>query len=306
MRTGQVIKTYNGFYYVLDSEKSLTDVTSDDELLSCRVRGRIKRNKGAVVTGDMVEYELLGDGTGVIEGCLPRRTLLFRPSVANVEQVVLTFAARQPDISPLLLNKFLVMAEWSGIPEIVICINKCDLLEDIPREDFLAEYERAGYKVLRVSAREQAGIEELRELMQGKVTAFAGPSGVGKSSLLNEIDSSLELATGVISDKIKRGKHTTRAAKLMPVASGGIVVDTPGFSAAELEEIISADELAGYFPDFGEYVGECYFNTCTHTHEPNCGVKAALEAGKIEEERYKSYVEMYESLKSSEKTKRRF
>ena len=155
MRTGQVIKTYNGFYYVLDSEGSSYD---DEDLLSCRVRGRVKRYKSdTIVTGDMIEYEVLDDGTGVIEKCLPRKTLLFRPAVANVDQVILTFAARQPDIHPLLLNKFLVLAEWCHIPEIVICVNKCDLLqeEDESREDFLGIYEKAGYKVFRVSAIEE-------------------------------------------------------------------------------------------------------------------------------------------------------
>lgn len=304
-RQGQVIKTYNGFYYVLDSEKNSYN---DEDLLSCRVRGRIKRNKGAVVTGDMVEYELLEDGTGVIEACLPRKTMLLRPAVANVDQVIITFAARQPDLHPLLLNRFLVLAEWCHIPEIVICVNKCDLLdeENISRADFLKIYEEAGYKVLRISTVEndEAGINSIKELLKDKVTAFAGPSGVGKSSLLNCIDNNLQLTTGVISDKIKRGKHTTRAARLMPVASGGIVVDTPGFSAAELEEIISPEELAGCFPEFLEFVGECYYNTCTHTHEPDCGIKNAVENGKIKEERYQAYRDIYEVLKSN--TKRRY
>lgn len=306
MRTGQVIKTYNGFYYVLDSEKSGDDAYGDDQLLSCRVRGKVKRHKGAVVTGDMVEYELLGDGTGVIVSCLSRRTMLLRPAVANVDQVILTFAACQPDINSLLLNKFLVLAEWSGIPEIVICINKCDLLEDEPREEFLADYERAGYRVLRVSAKEQTGIDELRHVLQGKVTVFAGPSGVGKSSLLNEIDARLKLATGVISDKIKRGKHTTRSARLMPVMSGGVVVDTPGFSAAEIEDIMEEGDLAACFPEFRPYVSSCYFNTCTHTHEPNCGVKQAQEQGDISEERYKAYLVMYGTLKEHNNIKRRY
>lgn len=305
-RIGQVIKTYNGFYYVLDSEKSGRNAYDDDELVSCRVRGRVKRHKGAVVTGDKVEYEMLGDGTGVINSCLPRNTLLLRPAVANVDQVILTFAARQPDLHPLLLNKFLVLAEWSAIPEIVICVNKCDLLEDELREEFLADYERAGYRVLRVSAKEQVGIDGLRDVLKDKVTVFAGPSGVGKSSLLNEIDVSLNLATGVISDKIKRGKHTTRSARFMPVVSGGVVVDTPGFSAAEIEEIMEEGDLAACFPEFRPYVSSCYFNTCTHTHEPGCGVKQAQEDGHISEERYKAYLGIYGALKDFNNTKRRY
>ena len=290
MPTAQVIKMYNGFYYL--------QVEGQEELLSCRLRGRIKRNKGAVVTGDYVEYQMLEDGTGVIESCLPRRTLLKRPAVANIDQVLITFAARQPDLNQLLLNRFLVLAEWSGIPEIVICINKCDLLEE--KADFLQDYVQAGYKLLMVSAQEGQGIQELKNLLAGRVTVFAGPSGVGKSSLLNAVDSNLELATGKISDKIKRGKHTTRAACLLPLPEGGTVVDTPGFSAAELENIDKA-QLAHYFPEFRPYIEKCYYNTCTHSHEPDCAVKEAVEAGAICQARYEAYLNILQTINERKK-----
>lgn len=290
MPTAQVIKMYNGFYYL--------QVEGQEELLSCRLRGRIKRNKGAVVTGDYVEYQMLEDGTGVIESCLPRRTLLKRPAVANIDQVLITFAARQPDLNQLLLNRFLVLAEWSGIPEIVICINKCDLLEE--KADFLQDYVQAGYKLLMVSAQEGKGIQELKNLLAGRVTVFAGPSGVGKSSLLNAVDSNLELATGKISDKIKRGKHTTRAACLLPLPEGGTVVDTPGFSAAELENIDKA-QLAHYFPEFRPYIEKCYYNTCTHSHEPNCAVKEAVAAGAICQARYEAYLNILQTINERKK-----
>ena len=290
MPTAQVIKMYNGFYYL--------QVAGQEELLSCRLRGRIKRNKGAVVTGDYVEYQMLEDGTGVIERCLPRRTLLKRPAVANIDQVLITFAARQPDLNQLLLNRFLVLAEWSGIPEIVICINKCDLLEE--KADFLQDYVQAGYKLLMVSAREGQGIQELKNLLIGRVTVFAGPSGVGKSSLLNAVDSNLELATGKISDKIKRGKHTTRAACLLPLPEGGTVVDTPGFSAAELENIDKA-QLAHYFPEFRPYIEKCYYNTCTHSHEPDCAVKEAVAAGAICQARYEAYLNILQTINERKK-----
>lgn len=290
MPTAQVIKMYNGFYYL--------QVAGQEELLSCRLRGRIKRNKGAVVTGDYVEYQMLDDGTGVIESCLPRRTLLKRPAVANIDQVLITFAARQPDLNQLLLNRFLVLAEWSGIPEIVICINKCDLLEG--KADFLQDYVQAGYKLLMVSAQEGQGIQELKNLLTGRVTVFAGPSGVGKSSLLNAVDSNLELATGKISDKIKRGKHTTRAACLLPLPEGGTVVDTPGFSAAELENIDKA-QLAHYFPEFRPYIEKCYYNTCTHSHEPDCAVKEAVEAGAICQARYEAYLNILQTINERKK-----
>ncbi len=290
MPTAQVIKMYNGFYYL--------QVAGQEELLSCRLRGRIKRNKGAVVTGDYVEYQMLEDGTGVIESCLPRRTLLKRPAVANIDQVLITFAARQPDLNQLLLNRFLVLAEWSGIPEIVICINKCDLLEE--KADFLQDYVQAGYKLLMVSAQEGQGIQELKNLLAGRVTVFAGPSGVGKSSLLNAVDSNLELATGKISDKIKRGKHTTRAACLLPLPEGGTVVDTPGFSAAELENIDKA-QLAHYFPEFRPYIEKCYYNTCTHSHEPDCAVKEAVAAGAICHARYEAYLNILQTINERKK-----
>ena len=290
MPTAQVIKMYNGFYYL--------QVAGQEELLSCRLRGRIKRNKGAVVTGDYVEYQMLEDGTVVIERCLPRRTLLKRPAVANIDQVLITFAARQPDLNQLLLNRFLVLAEWSGIPEIVICINKCDLLEE--KADFLQDYVQAGYKLLMVSAQEGQGIQELKNLLTGRVTVFAGPSGVGKSSLLNAVDSNLELATGKISDKIKRGKHTTRAACLLPLPEGGTVVDTPGFSAAELENIDKA-QLAHYFPEFRPYIEKCYYNTCTHSHEPDCAVKEAVAAGAICQARYEAYLNILQTINERKK-----
>ena len=290
MPTAQVIKMYNGFYYL--------QVAGQEELLSCRLRGRIKRNKGAVVTGDYVEYQMLEDGTGVIESCLPRRTLLKRPAVAKIDPVLITFAARQPDLNQLLLNRFLVLAEWSGIPEIVICIPKCELLEE--KADFLQDYVQAGYKLLMVSAQEGQGIQELKNLLTGRVTVFAGPSGVGKSSLLNAVDSNLELATGKISDKIKRGKHTTRAACLLPLPEGGTVVDTPGFSAAELENIDKA-QLAHYFPEFRPYIEKCYYNTCTHSHEPDCAVKEAVEAGAICQARYEAYLNILQTINERKK-----
>lgn len=290
MLTAQVIKMYNGFYYL--------KVAGEEELLSCRLRGRIKRNKGAVVTGDYVEYQLLDDGTGVIESCLPRRTLLKRPAVANIDQVLITFAARQPDLNELLLNRFLVLAEWSKIPEIVICINKCDLLEE--GAEFLQDYVKAGYRLLMVSAHEGQGIDELRQLLANRVTVFAGPSGVGKSSLLNAVDSKLSLATGKISDKIKRGKHTTRAACLLPLPEGGTVVDTPGFSAAELESI-DKSQLAFYFPEFRPYIEKCYYNTCTHSHEPDCAVKEAVEAGAISKARYDAYLNILQTINERKK-----
>lgn len=289
MQKGQVIKTYNSFYYV----------AAEDGLITCKLRGRFKKAHCTVVTGDFVAFELLADGSGIIEERLERQSLLKRPAVANIHQVILTFAAVEPDIHPLLLNRFLVLAEWSGIPEIIICVNKMDLLPEEKAENILSLYEKIGYTVLRVSAKEESGIDLLRAKLADKVTVFAGPSGVGKSSLLNAIAPGLSLATGKISDKIKRGKHTTRIAQLLPFA-GGYVVDTPGFSATELE-CIEKNDLAGYFPEFVPFLGSCRYNTCTHSHEPQCAVKDALAAGQIAQERYDAYLNILQEIADRKK-----
>ena len=292
MQTGQVIKTQNSFYYV--------QAGSEESLVACKLRGRFKKERCQVVTGDRVEFEVLPDGTGIIEKRLERETLLRRPAVANIDQVVLTFAAAQPDLHPLLLNRFLVLAEWSGIRNIRICVNKIDLLPGDEGGRFLALYESIGYEVLRVSARENIGLDALRALLPGHVTVFAGPSGVGKSTLLNVVDSRLELATGRISDKIKRGRHTTRLAQLLPLQAGGWVVDTPGFSSTELEQI-EKTALAGYFPEFRPFMNGCRYNTCTHSHEPQCAVKAALADGTISEERYEAYLNILQEIMERKK-----
>ena len=294
LEEGRVIKAYNSFFYV----------QTNTELVSCKLRGKFKKTRKSqgVVPGDKVLIGRLPDGTGVVEEQLPRESLLRRPAVANVTQVILTFAAAQPDLHPLLLNRFLVLAEWSGLHNIIICVNKADLYEG-DMAAFLSLYEHAGYKVLRVSAREKQGMEELRQVLAGETTVFAGPSGVGKSSLLNVIDESLELATGHVSDKIKRGRHTTRVAELLPY-EGGFIVDTPGFSAMELGEI-PLEDLAHYFPEFRPYLGKCRFAPCSHTHEPDCGIKDALAAGEISQERYDAYLTIYKEIQEAQQLKRK-
>ena len=285
METGRVLKFYNSFFYV----------QTDTELLTCRLRGKLKRDRrgvSAVCPGDMVEITKLADGTGVLERPLARRNLLRRPAVANIDQVILTFAAAEPDLHPLLLNRFLVLAEWSGVPSVVICVNKMDLAAE---QDVLSCYENY-YPVLRVSAERGEGMELLRERLAGKVTVFAGPSGVGKSSVLNALHAGLSLATGAVSEKIRRGRHTTRVAELLPFA-GGFLVDTPGFSSMELADIDPA-ELSACFPDFQPYLGHCRFSPCTHSHEPDCAVKAALEAGEILRERYDAYCAILDEIKT--------
>ena len=289
MQEGRVIKAYNSFYYVQAGEAMVT----------CRLRGNLKKKQCNITAGDFVAFEILPDQSGVIEKRLPRTNVLQRPVVANIDQVVLTFAAVQPDLHPLLLNRFLVLSEWSGIPDIVICINKIELLPEEQQHDFLTAYEAVGYSVLRVSARENRGIDDLRQRLDNKVTVFAGPSGVGKSTLLNAIDEKLMLTTGKISDKIKRGRHTTRIAQLLPFA-GGFIADTPGFSSIALENI-EKEALAGFFPEFRPFLGECRYNTCTHSHEPQCAVKQAVEEGTISTERYEAYLAILKEIKERKK-----
>lgn len=291
MLQGRVIKAYNSFFYV----------QTDMGLVTCKLRGKFKkfRQELGVVPGDWVSLDALPDGTGVIEEVQPRIQLLKRPAVANLTQVVLTFAAAQPDLHPLLLNRFLVLAEWSGMEKILICVNKMDLFVG-NEENFLQDYRAIGYEVLPVSAREGKGLEALRQRLRGETTVFAGPSGVGKSSLLNAIDSRLALQTGVISEKIKRGRHTTRVAELLPYGGGGYIVDTPGFSAVDLMGM-EPEELPACFPEFAPYLGKCRFSPCSHSHEPGCAVKEAAEAGAVARERYEAYLAIRTEIQEAQK-----
>jgi len=291
MLQGRVIKAYNSFFYV----------QTDMGLVTCKLRGKFKkfRQELGVVPGDWVSLDALPDGTGVIEEVQSRIQLLKRPAVANLTQVVLTFAAAQPDLHPLLLNRFLVLAEWSGMEKILICVNKMDLFVG-NEENFLQDYRAIGYEVLPVSAREGKGLEALRQRLRGETTVFAGPSGVGKSSLLNAIDSRLALQTGVISEKIKRGRHTTRVAELLPYGGGGYIVDTPGFSAVDFMGM-EPEELPACFPEFAPYLGKCRFSPCSHSHEPGCAVKEAAEAGAVARERYEAYLAIRTEIQEAQK-----
>ena len=277
---GRVIKFYNSFFFV----------QAEDELIPCKLRGLLKRDKkigSAVCVGDFVEISRLKDKSGVIENVQSRRNLLIRPAIANVDRVILTFAADAPKLHPLLLNRFIALAEKSALDEIIICVNKIDLTA---AENFLSQYEPL-YKVLRVSTVTGAGIDDLRKILSSGVTVFAGPSGVGKSSLLNALDERLNLKVGTVSEKILRGKHTTRVAELIDIG-GGFLVDTPGFSAVDLIDAgIDKNNLRECFKEFGKFAGACKFvNVCSHSHEPDCAVKAAVERGEILRERYEAYL----------------
>lgn len=289
MLNGIVIKTYNSFYYVQTAEV----------VTMCTLRGRFKKERFSLVVGDEVEYEMTGAGKGIIEEILPRRSMLRRPMIANIDQVILTFAAVSPNINTILVDRFLVSAEMSAL-EIILCINKIDLADADELEKLIAHYRGIGYKVVTVSAKNGTGIKELRTMLHDKISVFAGPSGAGKSTILNNIEVGLTLVTGELSEKIGRGKHTTRFAQLLPLSGGGFVVDTPGFSFTEFTDV-TVHDLMHAFPEISELVSECKFNTCNHSREPKCAVKKAVEDGRIHELRYQSYLAILDEINANKK-----
>jgi ribosome biogenesis GTPase len=289
MLRGIVLKTYNSYYYVQTGEK----------IVMCTLRGRLKKERFSLYVGDEVEYITISGDKGVIEAILPRRTLLRRPSVANVNQVVLTFAAVNPDINPVLVDRFIVLAELSGLTSL-ICINKIDLADQRELDPMIEMYRRIGYEVIPLSAKIGTGIIQLRERLYDKITVFAGPSGAGKSTILNAIEPGLSLVTGEVSEKIGRGKHTTRYAQLLALTGGGFVVDTPGFSFTEFEDV-EETELASCFKEFSGFARECRFTSCLHAREPQCAVKQAVMENKIFKQRYQSYIDLLNELRASKK-----
>lgn len=289
MLNGIVVKAYNSYYYI----------QSGNKIVICNLRGRFKKERFSLTVGDEVTYTLTGSDKGVIEAILPRRNMLKRPMVANIDQVVLTFAAVNPDINPTLVDRFLVVAEFSEL-EIIICINKIDLADADSVAKLTERYQQIGYKVLTVAAKTGEGIENLRSLLYDKITVFAGPSGAGKSTILNAVQPGLELTTGEVSHKIGRGKHTTRFAELLPLAGGGFVVDTPGFSFTEFNDIEEA-HLMDYFPEIAQMAPKCKFNTCLHYKEPQCAVKQATADGRIHADRYQSYLEILTEIRENKK-----
>jgi ribosome biogenesis GTPase len=289
VQKGIVVKAYNSYYYIQSGSKIVT----------CNLRGRFKKGRFSLIVGDEVTYTSTGPEKGIIEEILPRRSLLRRPMVANINQVVLTFAAVNPDINPALVDRFLVIAEFSEL-EIIICINKIDLADTAVVDNIAERYEQIGYKVLRVAAKTGTGIEQLRAQLHDKITVFAGPSGAGKSTILNAVQPGLALTTGEVSQKIGRGKHTTRFAELLPFEGGGFVVDTPGFSFTEFSDMEEA-HLMDYFPEISPIAPKCKFNTCIHYKEPQCAVKQAVADGLIHRERYQSYLEILNEIRESKK-----
>ncbi|VFU19096.1 GTPase involved in ribosome biogenesis [anaerobic digester metagenome] len=280
---GIVLRGYSGHYYVHDGR----------EEWECSLRGRFRREKQQTFVGDRVLLRPGHGYKGVIERMLPRSSLLVRPPVANVDQAIIVFAVREPDPNPWLLDRFLVLVSTSGVKPL-ICFNKVDLTKD-GQVELVSRY-REIYPLVVISAKTGEGLELLRQALGGKVSVFAGPSGVGKSTILNALHPGLALKTAELSAKLKRGRHTTRHVELIALPRGGFVADTPGFSSLDLPGI-RPEELSGHFPEMDVYFGKCRFNQCLHHQEPDCAVKGAVESGLINKERYFQYLEFLKELK---------
>ena len=286
MREGLIIKGSGGFYTVRDQE---------GREWTCRPRGKLRRQGASPVVGDRV---CIDTAHGAIEKIRPRVNFLVRPPVANIDRVVLVASLRNPDPDWQLVNRQLVMDEAEGM-RAMVCLNKIDLLEDTELERVRNRLKPFPYPVVYTSVFNQSSLDLLREHLQGHINVLAGPSGVGKSTLLNALHPDLEQETGAVSDRINRGRHTTRLAELFFTSNGGVVVDTPGFSRLKLQEIASR-ELSLYFPEIASVSGQCSFRDCLHLHEPECAIRKAEEAGGINPLRYAHYRLFLEELAEQE------
>lgn len=289
MRQGKIIKGIGGFYYVDVPESGLYE---------CKAKGSFRNQKKKPLPGDNVVLDVLDEDKKLGNICeiQTRRNELVRPAVANVDQVMIEFAAAQPNPNLNLLDRFLLLMNRQQVT-VVICFNKIDLATPERLKRLADAYADSGYSMLFVSTYTEEGLDAVRSITKGATTVFAGPSGVGKSSLLNKLMPEANAKTGEISEKIKRGKHTTRHTELIRTDTSTYFIDTPGFSTLYLEDM-DKDELKQYYNEFQPYEGTCRFWGCSHTHEPDCAVKRAVGAGVISEPRYRNYVEFYEELKN--------
>ena len=293
---GRILKGIAGFYYV---------ETKDLKVYECKAKGIFRRSGIKPIVGDNVEIEIIDEDNrqGNLTDILPRKNCLYRPPVANVDQAVILFAIVKPDPNYNLLDRFLITMRQQDLP-VIICFNKQDIATEEEQKELHDAYEKCGYKVLFVSVKEDRGLDELKKLLKGKTSTLAGPSGVGKSSLLNRLVPDADMQTGELSRKIDRGKNTTRHSELFFVkdlsedGQDTFIIDTPGFTSLEIRDV-SADELMGYYPEFEEHEPFCRFGGCSHIAEPDCGVKAALEAGELSKVRYDNYRIIYKDLKNS-------
>lgn len=285
MIQGIILKGIGGFYYV----------DTPQGVIECKARGKFRKTVGKPIVGDRVELDLQPEGTGYLQEIAERRNTLVRPAVANIDLLVAVASAAPPVTDPFLIDKVTAIAEHKGM-DVLVVINKTD---ENAGDELYETYRKSGIETMRVSALTGEGIDELRAHLAGKVAAFAGNSGVGKSSVLNRLDNRFEAEVGTISDRIGRGRHTTRHVELMKLPCGGYIADTPGFSSFDTEQmdLVLADELQYAFREFAPYIGQCKFTGCAHVKEKGCAVIAAVEAGEIAKSRHDSYVKLYESVK---------
>ena len=288
MARGLLIKGYNGFYYV----------SSEGSLWACSLRGKFRLTKQEFLPGDDVEFTVVEDGKGVIEKVADRTNRLVRPAVANVETALITFAVKDPAPDLLLLDRILVQVLQEHIRP-VLCFNKSDLLSTAAIDELIRPYRAAGFTVLRVSAATGEGMDAVKAALSGSISVLAGPSGVGKSSLINGLGLGYDLATGTLSKKTDRGRHTTRRVELMPLGQDTYIVDTPGFSSLHLPKELTKEALAAFYPEF-QVAAACPFKSCLHYGERDCGVKDAVAAGEIDAGRYDRYRLLLEELKEKE------
>ncbi len=280
-QTGRILRSLSGFY----------DVQTGNKLITCKARGIFRKTGESPLTGDLVEISV-EKGRGMIERILPRKNSFIRPAVANIDALVVFAANVNPVTEPFLIDRVAAIAGDQEVP-VILCVNKCDL---DPALDLTRIYRSAGFTVICASAETGEGVEALRELIAGKLTAFTGNSGVGKSSILNRLAPQLHLPVGEVSEKLGRGRHTTRHVQLYELGEGTYVADTPGFSSFDTDQmdVILKENLQYAFPDFGRFIGHCQFHDCSHRAEPGCAVTAALAAGELQQTRYDSYRKLYE------------
>lgn len=291
---GKIIKGIAGFYYVHVPEKGI---------YACKAKGIFRKENIKPLVGDNVEMEITHekDWEGNIKTILPRKNALLRPAVANIDQALLIFAMTKPEPNFNLLDRFLIMMRQQGL-ECILCFNKSDLSDNTQKEYIAQIYAHSGYQSLFLSAEKKEGIDVLAQKLYDKTTAVAGPSGVGKSSIINCLQKDKQMETGEISEKIARGKHTTRHSELITISGNTYIMDTPGFSSLSLFSL-EKEALKDYYSEFAAYASECRFLTCAHIHEPICGVREALAKGFISKVRYDNYTAFYEELKEKEKRK---